>query len=73
VKLNSHRIARPGPGFSTEPPRVLFEGPYLSDFVVAKDGRLLMIKEPAATRAGERRIVLVLNWLTELKARLSQK
>jgi hypothetical protein len=32
-----------------------------------------MIKAPARTAASERRIVVVLNWLTELKARLSQK
>jgi hypothetical protein len=64
---------RPGPAFSAEPPTFLFEGPYFSDFVVAKDGRFLMIKEQAATIAGERRIVVVLNWLTELKSRLSQK
>ena len=64
---------RPGPAFSAEPPTFLFEGPYFSDFVVAKDGRFLMIKEQAAAIAGERRIVVVLNWLTELKSRLSQK
>jgi serine/threonine protein kinase len=75
--LDSNRMMavklRPGPTFSAEPPTVLFKGPYLSDFVVAKDGRFLMIKAPVVTDTGERRIVVVLNWFTELKSRLSQK
>ena len=45
----------------------LFDGPYQEDFDVGRDGRFLMVKEPASPPPPERRIVVVLNWFEELK------
>jgi Tol biopolymer transport system component len=63
---------RPGRTFSYADPVELFTGPYV-DFDLARDGRFLMIKEPAAPPPAENRIVVVLNWFTELKARLARR
>jgi Tol biopolymer transport system component len=63
---------RPGRSFSHADPVELFQGPYL-DFDIARDDRFLMIKEPAAPSPPENRIVVVLNWFTELKARLGKR
>ena len=51
----------------------LFDGPYLEDFDIGRDGRFLMIKEPASPPPSERRIVVVLNWFQELIARVSRR
>jgi Tol biopolymer transport system component len=63
---------RPGPGFSHDEPVTLFSGDYLPDYDIARDGRFLMIKRPAAQPASDNRIVIVLNWLDELKARFGR-
>jgi hypothetical protein len=55
-----------GPGVAPGPPRRLFDGPYRDDFDIARDGRFLMIKEPAQPPPPERRIIVVLNWIQEL-------
>jgi hypothetical protein len=60
---------RPGEKFAYEPPRRVFEGPYLDSFDIAKNGRFLMIKVPEHAPT-ERRIVVELNWFSDLKARL---
>jgi Tol biopolymer transport system component len=58
---------------SLGPPRRLFEGPYMRDgstaaaypdYDVATDGRFLKVGAPPANDA---RVVIVLNWLEELK------
>jgi eukaryotic-like serine/threonine-protein kinase len=51
----------------------LFGGPYYQDFEVARDGRLLMLKEPASPPTPESRIIVVLNWFGELHARLGRR
>jgi Tol biopolymer transport system component len=61
---------RPGPGFSHDEPVKLFDGDYLPDYDIARDGRFLMIKSPAAQPPPDNRIVVVLNWFADLKARL---
>jgi eukaryotic-like serine/threonine-protein kinase len=58
---------RPGSAFSYTPPKVLFEGPYLREFDVSKSGRFLMIKDTSQGPSRESRIIMALNWLTELK------
>jgi hypothetical protein len=62
-----------GPGVPPGPPKKLFDGPYQDDFDIASDGRFLMIKEPASPPPPERRIIVVLNWIQELKERLSKR
>ena len=51
----------------------LFAGPSYQDFDVARDGRFLMLKEPASPPPHESRIIVVLNWFEELRARLSRR
>ena len=60
---------RPGAPFSHDEPVRLFEGNYLPDFDVARDGRFLMIRRPAEQPSSDNRIVVVLNWFADLKAR----
>jgi serine/threonine-protein kinase len=67
---------RPGPTFTHDNPRMLFDGPYMAPQVartydVAPDGqRFLMIKrapQKEGERASEPKLVLVQNWLEEVK------
>jgi serine/threonine-protein kinase len=65
---------QPGPTFVAANPRVVFEGRYVGGFGrnydVSPDGqRFLMIKDarPADERAAPQQLVVVLNWLEELK------
>ena len=60
---------RTAPALSVDRPRVLFEGnhlegPNLPDYDVAADGRFLMV---AGQERGGTEVVLVLNWLRELR------
>ena len=59
----------PSPGT----PIRLFSGPYHEDYDIARDGRFLMIKEPASPLPAERRIIVVLNWFEELIARVGRR
>ncbi len=67
-----------GPTLTAGAPDVLFEGPFLAStgpsrpYDIDPDGeRFAMIKVPAATaEAGRSQIVLVQNWVEELKARV---
>jgi hypothetical protein len=67
------------PTFIAGAPKKLFDGPYIGNaywrtFDVAADGRFLMIRDNAA---GERQtranIVVVMNWLEELKGHLMKQ
>jgi Tol biopolymer transport system component len=63
------------PGFSAGKPVVLFEGPWLpspltfSNYDVSRDGQRFLILKPADQDEGARQIVVVQNWLEELKRR----
>ena len=61
-----------GPGGAPGTPKQLFSGPYQPDFDIASDGRFLMIKEPASQRH-ENRIIVVLNWIQELKTLVDKR
>jgi dipeptidyl aminopeptidase/acylaminoacyl peptidase len=59
-----------GHDFTAEKPQMLFDGPYLQPYAVARDGRFLMIKpEPQPMT----RVNVVQNWMEELKARVPTK
>jgi len=67
---------RPGPTWTAGPPTKLFDGPTFlratvtgigRPYDVAKDGRFLMVKEPAADRTPSIAMVVVQNWFEELK------
>ena len=61
--------------FMASSPTELFEGPYADNFDVAPDGqRFLMIKDNvgADQTATPASMVVVLNWLEELKARVGK-
>jgi serine/threonine-protein kinase len=70
----------PGETFSAGPPQKLFEDRYFNKgaghggYDVAPDGRFLVVKNVSATRQTETgtpaSLVVVLNWLEELKARV---
>lgn len=45
-------------------PRALFEGPFLTAYDVARDGRFLMVRSDASTMP--ERLHVVLNWTQEL-------
>jgi hypothetical protein len=63
------------PGFSTGKPEALFEGPWLPtpvtfpNYDVSRDGRRFLMLKPAEQDGGVRQIVVVQNWLEELKRR----
>jgi eukaryotic-like serine/threonine-protein kinase len=66
------------PGFSAGKPTVLFEGPWLRtaatlpDYDVSRDGqRFLMLKSAEEEDQGAQQIVMVQNWLEELKKRMA--
>jgi dipeptidyl aminopeptidase/acylaminoacyl peptidase len=61
---------RAGDAFAFDAPVRLFDGPYLPDYDLARDGRFLMIREPADSPVAYR-IVVVLNWTEELRARMA--
>jgi hypothetical protein len=76
------------PTFSTETPKILFRGTYVSNDLVGTNydfatwdvspdsKRFLMIKEQGTTASGgggPRKINIVLNWLEELKQRVPVK
>jgi hypothetical protein len=62
-----------GPAFSAGTPRLLFEGPFRTDgpsrsYDVAPDGqRFLMVQEVQWPQAQVSQMVLVQNWVEELK------
>ena len=59
------------PGFTSEPPQVLFEGNYVQtnrpSYDVGSDGCFLMIKEADEDEGEPGQINVVLNWFEELK------
>jgi hypothetical protein len=56
-----------GLDFIADKPQMLFDGPYLQAYAVARDGRFLMIKpEPQPMT----RVNVVQSWFEELKARV---
>jgi serine/threonine-protein kinase len=66
---------RPGPAWNAGPPTKLFDGKGLlgasrralgRTYDVAKDGRFLMVKEPASDRDSSIAMVVVQNWFQEL-------
>lgn len=63
------------PGFSTGKPEALFEGPWLPtpvtfpNYDVSRDGQRFLMLKPAEQDGGVRQIVVVQNWLEELKRR----
>jgi serine/threonine-protein kinase len=63
------------PGFSADKPKVLFEGPWLPtpitqpNYDVSRDGQRFLMLKPADEDQGARQIVVVQNWLEELKKR----
>jgi eukaryotic-like serine/threonine-protein kinase len=65
------------PGFSMGKPVVLFEGPWLSttltlqNYDVSRDGRRFLMLKAAEEDQGAQRIVVVQNWLEELKRRMA--
>ncbi|MCZ6751901.1 MAG: hypothetical protein O7E51_08745, partial [Acidobacteria bacterium] len=68
-KMMAVKVAKE-PGFTSEPPQVLFEGNYIQtnrpSYDVGVDGRFLMIKA-AGQEEGPGQINVVLNWFEELK------
>jgi hypothetical protein len=60
------------PVFRASSPRMLFEGgPYATAYDVSPDGhRFLMVKPPAAQPAPSDQLVVVVNWLDELRGRV---
>jgi hypothetical protein len=67
---------RPGPTWNAGPPTKLFDGRTFlrtsttglgRTYDVAKDGRFLMVKEPAADRTPAIAMEVVQNWFEELK------
>ncbi len=58
------------PGFTSQPPQVLFEGNYLQtnrpSYDVGADGRFLLLKA-AGQEEGPGQINVILNWFEELK------
>jgi Tol biopolymer transport system component len=65
------------PGFSAGKPVVLFEGPWLSaprtlpNYDVSRDGQRFLMLKPADEDQGPQQIVVVQNWLEELKKRMA--
>ena len=64
---------RTAPSFSHDTPALLFGGAYLDDYDLAGDGRFLMVKEPLNAPPAANRVIVVLNWFTDLKARLAAR
>jgi serine/threonine-protein kinase len=61
----------PGPTFSYDPPRVLFEGQYGPSYDVASDGRFLMLRSPPSDNPPTIRVVL--NWLDLVRQQTSAR
>jgi serine/threonine-protein kinase len=66
------------PTFAHELPQPLFDAsPYQPgigrNFDIAPDGRFLMIKDEEVTREDEPELIVVLNWLEEVKARVKPR
>jgi Tol biopolymer transport system component len=65
------------PGFSADKPVVLFEGPWLATrgtfqhYDVAPDGKRFLMLKTADQDQGVQRIVVIQNWLEELKRRMA--
>jgi eukaryotic-like serine/threonine-protein kinase len=59
------------PEFKAEPPRILFDGPYVDvgglSFDVAPDGRRFLLLEPAEQESPITHLNVVLNWFEEVK------
>jgi Tol biopolymer transport system component len=60
------------PALRASPPRMLFEGAYaLTSYDVSPDGqRFLMVKPPAVQPAPSDQLIVVVNWLDELRGRV---
>ena len=50
-------------------PERIFAGSYAEDYDLARDGRFLMVKNPADTPVANR-IIVILNWVDDLRSRL---
>ncbi len=67
------------PAFVASPPRMLFEGRYgatafIRPYDVSPDGqRFLMVKQKDRAPISASQMILVQNWLEELKARVPTK
>jgi hypothetical protein len=59
---------RTAPGFAFDPPVKILEGPYAEDYDLARDGKFLRVKNPPDTPVANR-IIVILNWLEELRSR----
>ena len=65
------------PGFSAGKPAVLFEGPWLPtpvtlpNYDVSRDGQRFLMLKAADEDQGAQQIVVVQNWLEELKQRMA--
>ena len=66
-----------GQSFSAGKPRVLFEGPYVltprsfPDYDVSPDGQRFLMLKPAEDQQSASQIVVVQNWVEELKQKVS--
>ena len=60
----------PGQEFSMAPPRPLFSGRYDNDFAVSPDGNRLLMVRLGANEAGATSLVLISDWLAELRQRV---
>ena len=68
-------VQRVQSGFSSGPPDLVAEGPYLHPqtgrpYEVARDGRILVIKDANVAPSTPNQLVVVLNWFEELKRRV---
>jgi hypothetical protein len=65
------------PGFSAGKPVVLFEGPWLpspltgANYDVSRDGQRFLMLKSTDEEQGSQQIVVVQNWLEELKHRMA--
>jgi len=60
-----------GSGFKWGRPKILFQNKYVGQFDIHPDGRRFLMMKPAAE--APRKIIIVLNWLEELKQRVPLK
>ena len=59
----------PGPTFHAERPRVVMDQMFQS-FDPAADGQRFLVVRPTAARSVDGQVVIVLNWLDELRRRV---
>ena len=60
----------PAQEFSMAPPRLLFSGRYDNDFAVSPDGSRFLMMRLTADEAGATSLVLISDWLAELRQRV---